>query len=266
MTVIEDKLNTVSKAMLVFDKICEAGRPMSVKEIAQAANLNKSSLHHHIKTLTELGYLQQDLQSRKYDIGLRLVQAGQAYLQRMDVRERGHLYLEQLSLELNQTSHMLILDGTKIVYVDKIEPPSHPGSLRCSSHVGMHTDIHSTASGKVLLSHVDNAAIEKTLEHLTFSPTTVHTITDIDHFRKELALTKERGYGLDLQEHSHGLQCVAVPVLNLNNECVAAISVSSQVALVDKAMLESEILEKLLETGQKISAAMGYHASFNGRT
>jgi len=260
MDMEDKKLNTVGKAMLVFEKLREAGRPLSVKEIAEAAGVNKSSLHHHIKTLAELGYLQQETESRKYDIGLGLVQVGQSYLQRLDVRERGHSYLEQLSRELNQTAHMLLLDGSQIVYVDKIEIQHKPGSLRCSSFIGMHTDIHSTASGKVLLSNLDSEAAENILLQIEFNQTTAYTITDIAHFKTELERTKQRGFGLDLQEHSLGLQCVAVPVLNLQGECVAAISVSSPVATVNQEMLEGEILKKVLDTGQKISAALGYQA------
>ncbi len=261
MIMEDNKLNSVGKAMLVFEKIREAGRPLSVKEIAEAAGVNKSSLHHHIKTLAELGYLQQETESRKYDIGLGLVQVGQSYLQRLDVRERGHSYLVQLSRELNQTAHMLLMDGSQIVYVDKIEIQYKPGALRCSSFIGMHTDIHSTASGKVLLSNLEAEAAEKILAQINFTPTTAQTITDMTQFKTELELTKQRGYGLDLQEHSLGLQCVAVPVLDLHGHCVAAISVSSPVSSVNQEMLEGDILMRILDTGQKISAALGYQAS-----
>ncbi|QGG79673.1 hypothetical protein GH975_03450 [Litorivicinus lipolyticus] len=39
--------------------------------------------------------------------------------------------------------------------------------------------------------------------------------TSTSALQEELALTRQRGYALDLQEHSLGLQCIAVPVLNL---------------------------------------------------
>ena len=157
---------------------------------------------------------------------------------------------------------MLLLDGTKIVYVDKIEQQYNPGALRCSSFVGMHADIHSTASGKMLLSQLDETAQNLILEQIPLTPTTPHTITNMDSFKAELAQTKNRGYGLEVQENSIGLQCVAVPILNLNGECIAAISVSSQVALVDQDTLESHILAKLLETGKRISAEMGHQGPY----
>ena len=252
------KLNTIGQAISVFETIRSANHSLSIKEIAEALNLNKSSLHHHVKTLTAFGYLQQDTESRKYDIGLNLVRVGQAYLQRLDVRERGHLFLEQLSKQLNETVHMLVLDHDEVVYVDKVDVHHQPGALHCSSFIGLRTDVYSTASGKVLLSNLERGSLNAILENIQLHAITPHTLTDLNEFEKELALTKERGYSLDLQEHSLGLQCIAVPVLNLHSQCVAAISVSCPTATISREVLEGEVLDALRKTGKKISAAMGY--------
>lgn len=253
-----EKLNTVGKAIAIIETIQKAGRPLSIKEIADALELNKSSLHHHIKTLTGNGYLQQDGESKKYDIGLNLVRVGQSYLQRLNVRERGHYYLEQLSRELNETVHMMVLDRDELVYIDKVDVNHQPGALKCSSFIGLRTDVYSTAAGKMMLSHLQRGALEEILQNLTLQPITGYTLRSKAELREELILTKERGYALDLQEHVVGLQCVAVPILNMHSQCIAAISVSGPVATISKETLETEILQQLKETAYKISLAMGY--------
>jgi len=256
------KLNTIGKAISIFETIQSARQPLSIKEISESLGINKSSLHHHIKTLTEFGYLQQNAESRKYDIGLNLVRVGQAYLQRLDVRERGHLYLEELSKQLNQTVHMLVLDHNEAVYVDKVDVNHQPGALQCSSFIGLRTDVYSTASGKVLLSNLESGSLDAVLKSIKPRMITPHTEIRISELKKELVVTKERGYGLDLQEHSLGLQCIAVPVLNVHSQCVAAISVSCPISTISSEMLENEVLEALKVTGRKISAAMGYIPTF----
>lgn len=258
MTEITPKLNTIGKAISIFEVLQNAKRPLSIKEISDALSLNKSSLHHHIKTLTEFGYLQQDPETRKYDIGLNLVRVGQAYLQRLNVRERGHSALEDLSKRLNQTVHMLVLDHSEAVYIDKVDVHHQPGALQCSSHIGLRTDVYSTASGKVLLSNLEMGALNQILSTLSPQPKTSHTMTSIKDLEKELVVTKERGYGLDLQEHSMGLQCIAVPILNVHSQCVAAISVSCPLATISQETLETTVLEELRVTGLQISSAMGY--------
>lgn len=252
------KLNTVGKVIAIIETIQAADRPLSIKEIAETLRLNKSSLHHHVKTLTGNGYLQQDEESRKYDIGLNLVRVGQSYLQRLDVRERGHYYLEQLSRELNETVHMMVLDRDELVYIDKVDVNHQPGSLKCSSFIGLRTDLYSTAAGKILLSHLQRGALEEILHNLNMQQITEYTLSSKAELRKELSLTKKRGYALDLQEHVVGLQCVAVPILNMHSQCIAAVSVSGPVATISRGTLETEILPQLEKTGFSISLAMGY--------
>ncbi len=252
------KSSTIGKAISVIECLRVANQPLSLKELADLTDLNKSSLHHHLKTLTKLGYLQQDIGTRKYDIGLNLVRAGQAYLQRLDVRERGHLFLEQLSNQLNQTVHMLVLDRNEIVYVDKVDVNHHPGALKCSSFIGLRTDLYSTASGKVLLAFLERGAQQEIMANLELLKLTDYTITDKSSLAQELELTKARGYGLDLQEHTLGLQCIAVPILNANSQCIAAISVSCPTAVVSPDELVTSVVDVLSDTGQKISKTMGY--------
>jgi len=252
------KTNSVGKAVAILETLRTARRAMSVKELSDVMEINKSSLHHHLRTLTDVGYLQQDPESRKYDVGLNLVRTGQSYLQRLDIRERGHSLLEQLSRKLNETVHMLVLDCNEVVYVDKVDIQHQSGALQCSSFVGLRTDVYSTASGKVLLSHLELKELDALLENLNIQAKTPHTLTDLAAFENELRLTKERGYGLDLQEHTLGLQCIAVPVLNSQSKCVAAVSVSCPKASVSRETLVGDVLDSLQETGLSISAAMGF--------
>ena len=253
------KLSTIGKTISIFETIINENRALSVKELSDILKLNKSSLHHHIKTLTEHRFLQRNEETKKYDIGLNLVRIGQSYLQRIDVRERGHYYLEQLSLDLNKTVHTLVLEGSEVVYIDKVDGNHQPGNLKCSSFIGLRTDVYSTAAGKVLLSHLERDVLDNILDDLNLQQITEYTVVKKSVLRDELTEIKKRNYALDLQEHAMGLQCVAVPILNQHAQCLAAISVSCAVAEVSREMLETEVLTKLQETGQKISLAMGYN-------
>lgn len=252
------KLNTIGKAVAILETIQKSNRPMSIKELAEQLEINKSSLHHHMKTLTEFGYLQKDEDSRKYDIGLGLVRVGQSYLQRLDVRERGHYFLEKLSRDISETVHMLVLDKREVVYVDKVDTNHQPGTLACSSFIGHRTDCYSTAAGKVLLAYLERGYLEDILANVPINPWTKFTIASLEQFRAELKEVKLQGYALDLQEHALGLQCIAVPIFNHHSQCVAAVSVSSPTSTIDRETIEGEILTKLRQTAQHISTAMGY--------
>ncbi|MDC7238794.1 MAG: IclR family transcriptional regulator, partial [Spirochaetales bacterium] len=250
----------IGKAIAIIETIQKANSSMSIKDIADRLKINKSSLHHHMKTLTEFGYLQKDEDSRKYDIGLGLVRVGQSYLQRLDVRERGHYFLEQLSRDLSETVHMLVLDKREVVYVDKVDANHQPGALSCSSFIGHRTDVYSTAAGKIHLAYLERGGLEDIFNNVPIRTLTEYTIKNLDDYKNELNTVKEKGYALDLQEHAMGLQCIAVPIFNHHSQCVAAVSVSCPTSTINRETLEGEFLTKLRMTGLQISATLGYIA------
>jgi IclR family acetate operon transcriptional repressor len=71
-------------------------------------------------------------------------------------------------------------------------------------------------------------------------------------------ICKNRGYATDLEEHHIGIQCIAVPVLNMHSQCIASISVSCPTNLVSTEDLETTVLSALRETGELVSRGMGY--------
>ncbi|MCG8479584.1 MAG: IclR family transcriptional regulator [Spirochaetales bacterium] len=252
------KLNTIGKAVGIIQTIQRAKRPLSIKEIAEAMDFNKSSLHHHVKTLTALKFLQRDKETRKYDIGLGLVHAGLSYLRRIDVKERAHSYMEELSRNVRESVHLSVLDGDRMMYVHKVEADCRPRTMRCSCFIGVKTDLHSTAAGKVLLAHLDRTALDHIVADLSMRRVTAHTITDRATLMDDLNVAKRRGYALNLQEHVLGMHAVAVPVRNHYSQCIASISVACPIEAVSQETLETEILYKLQDTGRKVSTAMGY--------
>ncbi len=233
---------------------------MSVKEISEEIGINKSSIHHHLKSLCNHGFLQQDLESRKYDIGYSLIEIGQSYLNRIDITQVAHQNLIELNRELNQTIHLFIRDGLDIIYLDKVDTQHSPGSLKCSSYIGQRTDLFSTAAGKVFLSNLEIDALDSILDKLNFVPKTPKTIIDKSQLLRDINGVKTKGFALDLEEHSLGLQCIAIPIYNQFSECIAVLSVSCRVDQITEKVLKGEILTSLKNVSNIISQKMGFRS------
>lgn len=255
------KVNSVGKAIKVIEAIYKARRSLSVREIAVELGMNKSTLHHLISTLTEFGFLSQDPETRKYNIGLHLVEIGQAFLQQLDLRNTAHPFLERLAMEVKETVHLLILDHYDVVYIDKVEDLSQLGTLRCSSYIGRRVSAYTTAAGKVLLAYLPEATVKDYLANQELIPKTEHTITIPQVLLEQLRKIKEDGFALDLQENEIGLQCVAVPVFNREARCVAALSISGPASRVNLERIEELLKPAAKRTAERISSALGYSRS-----
>ena len=83
-----------------------------------------------------------------------------------------------------------------------------------------------------------------------------NTITDLTELLSELATIKERGYGIDNEEHEPDVRCVAVPIWNYRQKVVGAISVSGPAGRIDRAIVERGLVARVKEAGQAISSRL----------
>lgn len=260
------KIGSVAKAVRIIETIAKARRGMSIKELATELEMPKSTLHHIIMTLVETGFLAQDPLNRTYNIGFHLVEIGQAYLEQLDLRKVARPYLEQLSLAVKEVVHLLILDQGEVVYIDKVENHVQEGTLRCSSIIGRRASAYSTAAGKVLLSFLPAEALRNYLAHEKLSPKTEYTITSPEVLREQLVKIRSEKYAVDRQENEVGLHCVAVPIFNREEKCIAALSISGPFNRVSLERIEKELKDAAAATARQISAEFGYALPAAGET
>ena len=99
--------------------------------------------------------------------------------------------------------------------------------LRNESSIGTILLSHASATGKCMLAYYPETLIEKYRKH-PLVKLTDNTITDWSTLLAECATIRSRGYALDSEEELLGRTCLAVPVLNSQNEIIASISLSGQ--------------------------------------
>lgn len=256
----------MAKAVKIIETISKARRGMGIKELATELEMAKSTLHHIISTLVEVGFLSKDPENRTYNIGLHLVEIGQAYLEQLDLRQIARPYLERLSSKVKEIVHLLILDQEEVVYIDKVEDHVQEGTLRCSSFIGRRVSAYSTAAGKVLLAFLPAAELESYLSTKELSPKTKFTITSPEILRKQLAKVKEEKIALDCQENELGLQCVAAPIFDREGRCIAALSISGPVNRVSLERINSQLKSAAAATARQISVELGYSSPATGAT
>ena len=71
-----------------------------------------------------------------------------------------------------------------------------------------------------------------------FEEFTATTVRSGEQLKRELAHIREVGYAVDNMEHSYGVRCVAVPVLNASGEAVFAISLRGMSVQFTDARIE----------------------------
>lgn len=249
-----DGVKSASRVLDLIELLTRHPDGMQFTALLSATGWPRSSLHGILRTLAARGHLDFDESNGRYRIGLRLWEAGQAFLRGLDLAAVARPHLERARDLIDETVQLAVLDGFENVYVAKVES-SHP--LRLQSEVGSRLPAYATGLGKVLLAGLPPVEFERRLATVELVPFTEATITDPDVLRRRLVEIRARGYGLDEGEYTVGVFCVAVPVLGANGETVAAVS-SSVPTVRRSAGTEARMVDVLTDAARRVSGEMGY--------
>jgi DNA-binding IclR family transcriptional regulator len=227
---------------------------MTFTELSEALDLPRSSLHGLLSTLTESGWVTYDSASRTYGLGIRTLEAGNAYLRTDDLPSRARPFMERIRDALDETVQLSVLDGRFNVYVAKVDGQQ---TLVLASAVGRRLPAHATGVGKVLLAGLDRTTLDRLLSQVKLERFTKNTVTDKATLYRRLQSIRDAGYGTDEEEYTIGVRCVAVPVRDQQGRAIAAMSVSVPIIRFDD-QISARALALLLEAMSELSAALGY--------
>jgi DNA-binding IclR family transcriptional regulator len=127
-----------------------------------------------------------------------------------------------------------------------------------ASRVGLRNPAHSSAVGKVLLSHLPEEELNGLIKEQGLPKRTENTITDPIQLKEHLKLVQKQGYAIDDEENEKGIRCVAAPIYNEAGRAVAAISISAPAFRVTKKVIQESLKKEVMETAFKISQRLGF--------
>lgn len=196
---------------------------VSLAELCSGTGLNKSTALRLLAPLAEARLVHQSADSRRWSLGPHTAYLGQMFLERLDLPSMARPSLKRLSLDTGETAHMVVLEGSQVCYVDKVEAVG--SSVRMISRIGARQPLYCTGVGKCFLAYSEDALLERViLEGLTAK--TDRTITDPDELRSELARVRAVGYAVDDVENEDHIRCVAAPIFQAEGQICAALSVA----------------------------------------
>ena len=227
---------------------------LSLTEIKEAAELNKTTAFRIVSTLETTGYLERDPETKRYRLSLKVLQLGFTAVSSLEFRDIARPYLRQLSQDTDETVSLSVLDGMSVVYVDRVRRQQIVGVVL---GIGSRIPAQCGSMGKVMLAHLPPEELAQRLNR-ALTPCTPHSIVDRAAFEAELAQVREQGYALNDEELEIGLRAVAAPIWDHTNHAVAAINVTGSVRTISRQRMIDELAPKVKDTAVHISHALGY--------
>lgn len=249
----------LERGLSILTALAHGRRPLGLVEIARSADLSKSTCHRYVASLVRLGYLEQDAETRKYQLGPAAMGLGVAAVSSLQITRVSGRALQALADETNHTVSLAILDGADIVYVDRRRPARAGFRIELNVQVGTRLPAYCTSMGKVLLAHRDPASVRAALDRIDLTRRGPKTITAREQLTSSLAEVARTGIAVNDEELAAGLRSLAVPVHDRTGAVVAALGIAVHLsawnATVDAVVARLE--GPLRHTAQDISYRMG---------
>ncbi len=252
---MEDNVRSVDRTFDILEAIAASGQPVGLSGIAADTGLSKSTVHRLLATLCDRQYVDKNPDGT-YGIGYKLMELVSHHINQIDVLTEARPFLNSLSRELSLTTHLGILDGTDVIYVEKMDIIKPAGGY---AQIGQRSPAYCSSIGKCLLACLSGDELEEALYGYRFEKHTCNTITDAAEFKRYLRVVRKQGWAIDNEEFELGHRCVGAPVYDYRGSAIAAVSASGSTHEMPDGALES-IIKRVVETASLISRKLGYPA------
>lgn len=192
--------------------LVDAGRPMALKELAQASGMAPPKAHPYLVSFGKLGLIVQNEVSGRYGLGPLAVQLGLISLQQIDSVRLASEQLAALAAELGQTAAIAVWGnrGATVVRTEAGPAPLHVGLRH-----GTVMSLEGTASGKLFAAWLPRAEVLAAEPGARFD----------DAFERELERVRTEGLARAVDAAVAGVSALAAPVFDAAGRLVLALTV-----------------------------------------
>lgn len=220
-------VEAIDRALALLTALSQAGpEGTSLVTLCRDLQMNKSTAYRALATMRARGFVAQDPDG-SYRLGLAAVGLGANYFGPASLSQLLHPALLVLARDLDELVHLGVLNGDRVVYVDKVEPEK---AIRVWSQVGRSVPAATTSLGRAILAFRNIP--DDQLDAFAGAG------EDVDRLRESVFEARRRGYATELEENEPGIACLGVPIL-AQGSAVAALSVTMLAnSLDDRRMTE----------------------------
>ena len=222
-----------------------------VTELAEALDMPKSTVHVHLSTLRERGYVVQD-DAHQYRLSLRFLDMGMMVRETQEMYEEVLPKLDELADETEEKVWWTVEENGKAVFLAN-SVGSH--AIRTNARIGQHIDLYRLAAGKAILA---NLSEERRREILGSYEYPLPGFQSREDLADELADIRERGVAYGTEQFLRGVAGVGAPLRDNSGNVYGAISVSGPADRLDSDRLENELSDLVRGVSGELRVNLSY--------
>lgn len=205
---------------------------LSVTELSNLMPCDKSQASRVLKVLGEYGMVARDPQTQRYSLGW-LVYAFSVRVSGRQMVSIAGPVVRQLAARTGETCWLAVQSGREVLTIYTSRPKG--GQIVVNEWAGGVppggvVPIHCTASGRALMSGLDDDMLEDLLAHAVYGNAGPNGPTSFDEVKSRIDTDRQRGYCISVDELQRGTTSIAAPIQDGVGSPVMSIGLSGKTA------------------------------------
>lgn len=248
----DDYIAGLAKGLSILEAFGSDRQRLNVTQMAERTGLTRTAARRYLKTLKFLGYLERD--EYYYWLTHKVLKFSGSYLNTAHLPKIAQPILNLLANKTNLVFSVVVMDSHETVPIARSVSPQNE-QFRVSPfgiHLGNRIPLHTSSTGKIMLSHKSKEEQMHWLDHYALRRLTNYTITDKEQFLQVLDQVLQQAYCISSEEYELGVTAVAVPIVNQAGDIVAALNAVAPVTKVNDSYLINTIVPMLQQAAKEI--------------
>src|SRR6266516_52378 len=212
----------ISRAMRVIEVFADRPKGVALTRLSAELGYGKATLSKVLATMERGHFVRRDTATGHFHLSCRLLALAFAYAERVGIPGLCAPILQALADETGELVQLAVVEGGSVLFVAKAEGPDQ--RMRMVPLVGAVAPLHATASGKVWLASLSEAAAAA-LTQQGLARLAPRTITSRARLLAQLRDVRAQGYAIVDEELVAGGRAVAAPVIR-GDGVVGSVAVS----------------------------------------
>lgn len=246
-----DLIGGFRKGLLVL-KAFNATKPtLTIAEVAQLTGLDRATARRCLLTLQAAGYA--DFDGKFFALNSKASELVHTAIPEKSLSDIVQPALNQLGARIQQSCSVALLEKKDVVYIARAEQQK---IMSITLQPGSRLPAHLTSMGRVLLAPLDHKTLNAYLKNCDLVKPTSYSKASVSALSQAIKAAKRLGYAAVDQEIELGLRSLAVPLINAQQETIAALNIGMAAFHPTVKDMIKEFLPALLATQSELQASL----------
>ena len=248
-------IQSVSRALDILETFSIGQEALGVTDLSRKLKLHKNNVFRLLATLETRGYVEQELESGNYRLGMKTFEVASVFLHHLGLVKQARPVLEQLARETDEAACLGVLDGAHSVCVDVAETSQ---AVRVVSHLGQRQPAHASALGKAQLAFRTQDELDQLWKAEEPAPLTGRTVVGRARLSDELGRVLTADLAFEDEELELGVRGLAAPVRDYARRVVGAIGLRGPAFRLSLERLERDLAPRVRAAAREVSRRLGH--------